>query len=129
MIGLDSNVLIRLLVADDSAQHHQATSFLERVNSQHPAHVSQLTLMKTWWVLTRSYKIGSPIAVAAIRALVASDEVHVEDVASINKALDAAESGADFADALISAQHQKSGCTETVTFDEKAASSLGWRLL
>lgn len=45
------------------------------------------------------------------------------------RALLLAEEGADFPDALIHTSFEQSQCGEAVTFDRRAASRFGWRLL
>ncbi len=45
------------------------------------------------------------------------------------RALDLAEGGADFGDALVQGAVELFGVRETVTFDRAAARELGWRLL
>ena len=129
MIGLDTNVVVRLLVNDDDAQHARALEALRHVDSQNPAYITHIVLVETWWVLTRSYKTGPEVAVSAIRALVANDEVALERPEFVQQALQAVERGADFADAMIDATQRRSGCDESVTFDQQAAKTLGWRLL
>lgn len=129
MIGLDTNVVVRLLVNDDDAQHARALEALRHVDSQNPAYITHIVLVETWWVLTRSYKTGPEVAVSAVRALVANDEVAVERPEFVQQALRAVEQGADLADAMIDATQRRSGCDESVTFDQQAARTLGWRLL
>lgn len=129
MIGLDTNVVVRLLVNDDDAQHARALEALRHVDSQNPAYITHIVLVETWWVLTRSYKTGPEVAVSAVRALVANDEVAVERPEFVQQALQAVERGADFADAMIDATQRRGGCDESVTFDQQAAKTLGWRLL
>jgi len=129
VIGLDTNVVVRLLVNDDDAQHARALEALRHVDSQNPAYITHIVLVETWWVLTRSYKTGPEVAVSAVRALVANDEVALERPEFVQQALQAVERGADFADAMIDATQRRSGCDESVTFDQQAAKTLGWRLL
>ena len=129
MIGLDTNVVVRLLANDDDAQHARALEALRHVDSQNPAYITHIVLVETWWVLTRSYKTGPEVAVSAVRALVANDEVALERPEFVQQALQAVERGADFADAMIDATQRRSGCDESVTFDQQAAKTLGWRLL
>lgn len=120
MIGLDTNVVVRLLVNDDDAQHARALEALRHVDSQDPAYITHIVLVETWWVLTRSYKTGPEVALSAVRALVANEEVALERPEFVQQALQTVEQGADFADAT----QRRSGCDESLTFDQQAAKTV-----
>lgn len=127
MIGLDTNVLVRLLVNDDDVQHRRVKELLASVDRHNPAYISHIVLVETWWVLMRRYQAGSAVVVAAIEALLENDEVRLEQPQLVKQALAGVDAGADFADALIDAQHRYAGCAETASFDRAACRLLGWR--
>ncbi|HIW30778.1 MAG TPA: type II toxin-antitoxin system VapC family toxin [Candidatus Luteococcus avicola] len=129
MIGLDTNVVVRILVNDDDVQHERVLELLRSIDVQNPAFVSQVVLVETWWVLTRRYKTGPVVAASAIRALLASTEVVVERQELVRQALDGVDAGADFADALIDAAYRKAGCERTLSFNRAACQALGWEAL
>ena len=52
MAAVDTNVLVRLLVADDPAQTRRALAYLE---ARRPLWVSTVVLVETVWVLTAVY--------------------------------------------------------------------------
>ena len=52
MAAVDTNVLVRLLVADDLAQTRRALAYLE---ARPPLWVSTVVLVETVWVLTEVY--------------------------------------------------------------------------
>lgn len=52
MAAVDTNVLVRLLVADDLAQTRRALAYLE---ARRPLWVSTVVLVETVWVLTAVY--------------------------------------------------------------------------
>jgi predicted nucleic-acid-binding protein len=129
MIGLDTNVLLRLIVRDDDAQRALANEFVTTLTRERPGFITHLVLAELEWVLARSYGFPRDARLAVIQSLVAARELEFEDGESVVRALALAEEGADFADALISASGELFGVTETVTFDRAAAQRLGWRSL
>ncbi|HET9029471.1 MAG TPA: type II toxin-antitoxin system VapC family toxin [Candidatus Aquilonibacter sp.] len=125
LIGLDTNVVIRLLVDDEPGQAERAQRVLdERTSAQDPAFIDLLVIAETFWALDRVYKVPRPKIGAAIRELLNANNVTVEHADDVRIALEALDHGADFADALVAARNQRAGCTTTVTFDDRAAKRL-----
>jgi predicted nucleic acid-binding protein len=54
VIGVDTNVLVRFLTADDPDQHTRALGFFEQRSSADPAFLSAVTIAETIWVLRKS---------------------------------------------------------------------------
>lgn len=129
MIGLDTNVLVRYLVRDDEGQFQRAAALLTALTRDRPGFVTQVTLVELYWVLTRSYAYPRDSALTVISQLASSEALEFDDAEGVVRALTLAHDGADFADALIQGAMELFGVTETVTFDRRAAGSLGWRLL
>lgn len=123
MIGLDTNVLVRYIVQDDPEQSHAATRLIEsRCTVQSPGWVGVTVLMELVWVLTTAYRYEKAVVASVIRQLLRTTELMVEDRESAWTALREFGMGnADFADYLISHRNHASGCTQTYTFDRKAA--------
>lgn len=122
--GLDTNVLVRYLVADDPEQHAAATALIEgELTPEAPGLVHPVALCELVWVLRQVYKVPKPEVVAALRLVLAVRTLHVLDEAAVRAALDLFERhAADFADALLSVEYQTEG-SSLVTFD-RAASGL-----
>ena len=129
MIGLDTNVVVRFLVADDPAQALVAQEVFAGLRPGAPGYLSLVVWVETYWVLTRTYGQQPGDVVAALSDLLASDEIVSEAEAEVRGALADAADGADLGDALIARAARTAGCTESVTFDKKAAKKLGFRLL
>lgn len=129
MIGIDTNVLVRLLVRDDEAQAVAAERFAAELTPQRPGFVTQVVMVEMYWVLSRAYGLPVGECLAHIRALVASEDLEFDDGEGLVRALTLAEAGADFADALIQGANELFGVAETVTFDRRAGRRLGWRVL
>lgn len=131
MIGLDTNVLVRLLTGDDEGQAKRARSFLAKnCSTDDPAFVSSVVLAETFWVLRSVYGLPREEIAEAISLLFSVGEIRLEDEASAHRAWQVySGDGADFADVLISAIDRERGCSTTITFDRKAGKLEGFRLL
>lgn len=124
MIGLDTNVVVRMLVDDDPAQAQAVRDLLAALTPQDPAYIGTLVLAETFWVLTRSRDVQKDAVIDAFARLVQSPEIVVDD--GVVGALEAAARGADLPDALIDATARARGCRAVVSFDRRAAGRLGW---
>ncbi len=98
---------------------------------EQPGFVNSLVLAEIPWVLSRAYKSSREDIAHAVEGLFRSADLVVENSSAAYRALGIFQSSksAEFADALIAETASLAGPVETVTFDQKAASSLGMRLL
>lgn len=112
MIAVDTNILVRLLVADDESQFKR----VKRVMAENDVLVLDTVLLETEWVLRKSYGLGVAQVAGALRAIVQLERVHCEDAQALLKAIDAFEQGMDFADAIHLAQAKDAD--RFVTFDK-----------
>ncbi|QNM97558.1 PIN domain-containing protein [Chitinimonas koreensis] len=122
MIGLDTNVLLRLLVVDDEAQTRTAKRLLaDAIARGEPMYCNLLVLAEFAWVLSRSYGYDRGRVAEAIDALLNVALLEIERDDLIEAALaDAIRHNADFADALIGCINREAGCAATWTFDRRA---------
>ena len=126
MIGLDTNVLVRLLTGDDAVQRSAAKAFIKRTcSADNPAFINRIVLVETIWVLESVYHYSREEIAGAVDILLRMVRVLTEDSDLVRVALSAYRRGADFADALIADTNVAAGCTKTVTFDRKAAKKIG----
>jgi len=123
MIGLDTNVIVRLLVGDDPAQTAQAKRFVMRhCTPDSPGFVNTVVLAELVWVLANSYGYQRVDIVIAIEALLAGGDRVVEDHTTVSAAIADQRSGrADLVDSLIGGINKARGCSVTATFDRRAA--------
>ena len=123
MIGLDTNVLARYIVQDHPAQSAAAARLIEnRCTAEAPGYVSVPVLLELVWVLTSAYGYEKTVVIPVIRQVLRTAELAVEDRPIIWAALRDFESGAaDFAAYLIAHRNHGRGCTQTCTFDRRAA--------
>jgi predicted nucleic-acid-binding protein len=95
-VAVDTNVVVRLLTADDAEQAERAKALFERETIRLPKTV----ILETEWVLRRLYRFPRSRVARALTALVALPNVRCEDEAAVLDALEWAAGGLDFADAL-----------------------------
>ena len=122
MLGLDTNVLIRFLVADDLVQFERAQRLIRRESSNsEPVFISLVVLLETEWVLRSRYGLKKFEISSALAGLLESNELRIEDESSVEEALFLwNDSSAEFADCLIGARYRALGCRATATVDAKA---------
>lgn len=129
-ITVDTNVLVRMIVADDAAQAEVATALFAEAET---IVVGLQTLTELVWVLRRSYGIRKPDIAAAIRMIGDTDKV-VVDRPALEAGLASLEAGGDFADGVVAYEGAWLGGDTFASFDKKAVSVLadlgyGTRLL
>ena len=113
MRAIDTNVVVRHLVGDEPEQAARATAVI----AAGQVFVSTTVLLESDWVLRSTYGYSSAQVATALRALAGLEEVTVEDPLLLAEALDQAERGMDFADALhLGAATQ---CEAMLTFDRR----------
>lgn len=117
--GLDTNVLARYYVDDDAdakgaAQREAARRLIE---SGRPLAVSRTVLLELEWVLRGYYGFARTEVAQVFAHLMAQPAIHVEDRASVQRAMAVHASGLDFADALHHASYAE--CADMATFDDR----------
>lgn len=101
MIAVDTNVLLRYLLADDPAQSAKAARLIGGSDS---VLVTDVALVETIWTLRGAkYQLSKPELIDVINALFKEPNIRFEDGQVVWVALDQyrKSKGADFADALI----------------------------
>jgi len=123
MLGLDTNVLVRLLVSDDASQTRKARELVEGCAWRgEQVLVSLPVIVEAEWVLRSRYEMDKGEVISIFRDLLAVRELTLDEHGSVEEALfHWQDSRADFVDCLIVAHHRRLGCTRTATFDARAA--------
>jgi predicted nucleic-acid-binding protein len=123
MLGIDTNVVVRLVVADNAEQTRRARRLIDQALSrEEPILVSLLVLLESEWVLRSRYGFGREALLNIFRALLEARELSFEDEPALEEALfHWKDSACGFSDCLITAHNRQLGCRATATFDGKAA--------
>jgi predicted nucleic-acid-binding protein len=130
MTGIDTNVLIRFVMADDPAQYQKAKRVMQSLSVQSPGFITQVCIAEFVWVLETRYRKPKAIILEWLIWLVESGEIVLENQVVIERALRTfSTTNSDFSDGLISFAGHLAGCSATVTFDKGAAKATGMRLL
>src|SRR5271154_4006115 len=121
MIGLDTNVLLRLFVEDDPAQSDRARRLVNAAAADEPCVVNPVVLAEFAWTLARNFKKKRPEVARLIEGILSMDDLEVPFRHAAQGALAAYRRGkADFPDYFLSAVNAQLRCASTATFDRDA---------
>ncbi|MBF0445349.1 MAG: type II toxin-antitoxin system VapC family toxin [Magnetococcales bacterium] len=125
MIGLDTNVIIRYLLQDDSRQTKKATKLIESACcNESPCWLSIIVLCELTWVLRSTYNLDRQGIHKIVENILLTSQFQVAQSNIVREALTACQhSNLDFPDALLGRLNHSDGCKTTVTFDKKAGHS------
>lgn len=116
-IAADTNVVVRYLVWDDTAQAEAAARAIEQAET---VVLSAVVLCEVVWVLRRAYRYAPGEVVDVLRRLIESRTVEVDrPLAEAGLAMLAV--GGDFADGVIQAEAGRARCDRVVSFDQNFA--------
>lgn len=115
MLAVDTNVLVRIIVADDPVQSPQA----RRLVAQNAVYVGRTVLLEVEWVLRGRYRLPRRDVHRHLSDIAGLPQVTLESPKLVAQALDWFGHGMDFADALHLAASE--GCDAFASFDHKLA--------
>lgn len=122
MIGVDTNVLVRVFVDDSPEQTKLALRFLNTLSDHKPGFVGLVVLVELAWVLKRSYGFSQDAVLVALETLLESANIEIERSDIAQWAIQAArDTETDIADNLIAITAMEAGASGVVTFDRNAA--------
>ncbi|SEH04991.1 type II toxin-antitoxin system VapC family toxin [Candidatus Venteria ishoeyi] len=111
MIGIDTNVLVRFLTADDQAQYQK----VRRLFATETVFIADTVWLETEWVLRYAYDYQPAQICMAFHKVLELPNVDVNYKLEI--AIAAHKAGMDFADALHWVKNQQ--CSDFFSFDRK----------
>ena len=119
MIALDTNVIVRFLVAYDAAQTERAAALLRRGPDAGEAFfVGDVVLAEVVWVLQSRYRSSRADIGRALRALLEAEHLQFESTERCLRALRRYQAGqGGFADYLIAERAADASCSAVATFD------------
>jgi predicted nucleic-acid-binding protein len=113
MIGVDTNIVVRLLTGDDPAQSVKAKAVFKK----HDILIPETVILETEWVLRHAYGFEPAAIHQAFSKLCGLPNIILHNPHRILTALQWYAEGMDFADALHLAASQE--CRTFLTFDQK----------
>lgn len=119
MIGLDTNILARYYIDDESdaeagKQHVAARALIESGQS---LFICKTVMLEFEWVMRGYYQFDVSEIASVFKNLLSQSHIQLEDKSCVMQALVSYESGLDFADALHLASCKN--CSEFASFDDK----------
>ena len=119
MIGLDTNVLARYYVQDDSDAEatHQHEAARRLIESGKPLMVCKSVLLELEWVMRGYYDFSAAEIASAMNHLLSMSQVVVEDREAIEQALAHTAGGLELADALHLTSYRD--CASVASFDDR----------
>lgn len=130
MIGLDTNLLVRVLTEDDPQQAAQVRSlFRSAEERRRPLFLNVVVLSELAWTLRgRPYKRTRDQIADALQTLLEIHVFRIQHREDVQAAVDEYRRGtADFPDYLIGRLNGSAGCRETATYDRKLSESSDFR--
>ena len=112
MIGVDTNLIVRLLTRDDERQFCQA----EKIFKQEQIFIADTVILETEWVLRYAYGFKPEEIGQAFTMLLGLANVHVNNVDKLHRVLSLHRQGFDFADAMHLGASLS--CRSFLTFDK-----------
>jgi predicted nucleic-acid-binding protein len=113
MVGVDTNIVVRLLTQDDAKQGAKARRVFERESVL----LAKTVLLESEWVLRSLYGFERSRIADSFAALIALPDVSCEDLRNVKDAIEWTRKGMDFADAIHLASARAAG--NFATFDGK----------
>lgn len=131
MPALDTNVLVRYVVQDDTAQVAAAKRLISRcVDEGLRLFIPVTVVLELEWVLRSNFDFGKDDVLRTLSTLLSAAELTFESERALEVALQLfRESSADFADCIHIALATQAGEQPLWTFDKGAAKVSGARLL
>ena len=119
MIGLDTNVLARYYIDDETDAEAQRQRLAARrlIESGQPLMVSKSVILELEWVMRGYYSFNQAEVTRVIRHLLEQTRITVEGRDAVEQSLSNCEAGIDFADALHHASYKS--CDSVATFDDR----------
>jgi predicted nucleic-acid-binding protein len=121
VIGLDTNILLRLWLNDHAAQNRRVDALLaEHGRAPGSLMVSDVVLAEALWTLKAAYGQQKADQLVAVRSLLEEPAFAFEDRDAVEVAASLFERHAcGFSDCLIAARNSRLGCDFTATFDKR----------
>lgn len=119
MIGIDTNVLLRLFDQDDDPSQSARAQSALRANA--PVFINNVVLVEYVWTCASFFKLGRAEIHKRLAAIIEAPEFTFAWREAVERAVRSyGQRKFDFADRLIGESNTGYGCQTTLTFDESA---------
>ncbi|HRD77175.1 MAG TPA: PIN domain-containing protein [Hyphomicrobiaceae bacterium] len=121
MIGIATNVLLRLFLADVADQLRRAQAGFRTASEEGPVHINAIVLSEFAWTLAKGFKLSRAKVAVHRQDVLEADDIDVMLRPAAEAALASYRKGkADFFDYNLAGINAAVGCTTTLTFDRDA---------
>lgn len=123
MTGIDTNILVRFLVGDDTKQANKVYRLFKKAEEDKiELFIPLLVILELIWILESVYEIDRVDILDAISQLTLMPIFQFENLSAIQNFIpEAQESKFGLSDLLIVHSANTNGCETVLTFDKKAA--------
>ena len=131
MIGLDTNVLVRLLADDDADQTARARRAIAAAEAaSEPVLINDIVLVETAWTMRTRFRARKEAITGFVSGVIDAPAFAFDNRSVVEEALSLYRtSSADFADCLVVARNTSLGVRATLSFDEGFRDLPGTKLL
>jgi predicted nucleic-acid-binding protein len=132
MRGLDTNVLLRFLIADDPIQAEAAKREVDEARKRNERlFLSIIVLCELIWTLRgKPYALNRETLSDLLGRLLGDVDFEIQDRELVQQALrDYRQGQADFADYLLGWENREAGCRDTLSFDGHLRGHEGFSML
>jgi len=131
LIGIDTNIVVRLLLRDHEEMYQRSLALLSRVHANDPLVVNAVVVAESLWVLERKAKVERRLARSTLLGFLESDQIRVHETNPFKGWADTMTSShRDYSDLVIAQINREIGCEFTYTLDEGASKAVsGMELL
>ena len=128
MIGIDTNILVRIITRDDEKQTQIALDYIS--NNSTTFVINHIVICELVWVLESAYKYDKKQIIKALDCILKVKQFSILEKSSIKSALKLyTETSIDFSDALIGYVNREASCEFTITFDKATSKTQIYKLL
>lgn len=121
IIAIDTNILVRIFVADDEIQHQKAIALIEQVAK---FFVPTTVFIETVWVLMSRYELSKADVFAVLSDFIENSDKLLLKYDEVRAGLALLEIGGDFADGINQYLGKVGGGEIFVSFDKRAIHKL-----
>jgi predicted nucleic-acid-binding protein len=130
VIGLDTNILVRLLIEDDPDQTRLAHRLVRNAVAEELCYVSDVALCELEWVLVSCYDASRDEVALAYQKLLDLPGFLFEAPATVRLTLERFRaSRVEFSDLLLGARGREKGVRTTYTFEKALSKQDGFTRL
>ena len=130
MIALDTNVIVRYLVADDAEQAEAARALMEGLTFDSQGFICREVAIEVVWVLERFYRFTRAQIADVLVELISTDSLVVEAADDVARAaFTYRQGGVGFSDLMILSSAERSRAVPLHTFDRRLARMEGAALV